>query len=192
MEKKLNELGVKYGTDKSSLLHDYLVEYEKYFKNPEDVQDILEIGLQRGGKWRNENISPSLAMWGEFFPKATLYGFDIKNLKFNDPRVRFFRGDQGSVFDVMKFANATPKFDFIIDDGSHYADHQMITFLALWPKVKSGGIYIIEDMNPVVQRELKKENKIHSLIENYTKEFEHYWVDSKNSGPKSSLVLIKK
>lgn len=191
MEGKLNEIGLKYGTDKSSLLHNYLIGYEKYINNPEKATDILEIGLQRGGKWRNENVSPSLAMWGEFFPNATLYGFDIKNLKFTDERVRFFKGDQGSIFDIMKFANSTPMFDFILDDGSHYADHQMITFLALWPKVKQGGIYIIEDMNPVVQEGLKKEDKIHSLIESYTHTTEHYWIDSDSAGPKSSLILIK-
>ena len=48
----LNQLGIKYHTDKSTLLHNYLNEYEKLFLNPNEVKNVCEIGLQRGGTWR--------------------------------------------------------------------------------------------------------------------------------------------
>ena len=36
-------------------------------------------------------------------------------------------------------------FDFIIDDGSHYPQHQIDTFLNGFSHLKSGGLYFIED-----------------------------------------------
>jgi hypothetical protein len=37
-------------------------------------------------------------------------------------------------------------FDFIIDDGSHENAHQIETFGILWPHLKDGGVYIVEDV----------------------------------------------
>ena len=34
----------------------------------------------------------------------------------------------------------------IIDDGSHRLPHQSLTFNVLWPRVKPGGLYIVEDI----------------------------------------------
>ena len=34
----------------------------------------------------------------------------------------------------------------VIDDGSHVPEHQVISFEALWPSVKPGGIYVVEDV----------------------------------------------
>lgn len=194
MEKsKLDEIGVKFKTDKSSLLHNYLVEYEKEFPEPEKVEKVVEIGLQRGGKWRTDKVSPSVEMWKEFFPSAHIYGFDIKNLKFNDKRVTFIQGDQGKGADISKLRSSVDNVDLIIDDGSHEACHQYFTFLSLWPKVKSGGVYIIEDMNPVVQDKLPKELKIHELIKTLMDNTKMSWryVDSENAGKRSSLIIRK-
>merc|ERR1719510_2493776 len=32
------------------------------------------------------------------------------------------------------------------DDGSHYPGHQIISFQQLWPKLRPGGLYVIEDI----------------------------------------------
>jgi len=39
-----------------------------------------------------------------------------------------------------------PELDIIIDDASHASHHQQKGFLELFPKLKSGGLYIIEDL----------------------------------------------
>jgi hypothetical protein len=39
-----------------------------------------------------------------------------------------------------------PKFDIIIDDGSHIMDHQIVTLNRLFKHLNDGGIYIIEDV----------------------------------------------
>ena len=42
-------------------------------------------------------------------------------------------------------------FDIIIDDGSHKMNHQQISFDVLFPHLKSGGIYVIEDLHTSVK-----------------------------------------
>ena len=39
-----------------------------------------------------------------------------------------------------------PKLDIVIDDASHASHHQQNGFLEIFPKLKSGGLYIIEDL----------------------------------------------
>jgi hypothetical protein len=40
-------------------------------------------------------------------------------------------------------------FDIIIDDGSHLIRDQISSFLLLRNKIKSGGLYIIEDVDNI-------------------------------------------
>lgn len=42
-------------------------------------------------------------------------------------------------------ANRIGEIDIIIDDGSHINEHVIETFKFLFPKLKNGGIYVIED-----------------------------------------------
>lgn len=37
-------------------------------------------------------------------------------------------------------------FDMIVDDGSHGPSHIFATLTALWPTIKPGGVYIVEDL----------------------------------------------
>ncbi len=37
-------------------------------------------------------------------------------------------------------------FDIGIDDGSHIWCHQILAFERLWPAIKRGGLYVIEDV----------------------------------------------
>lgn len=38
-------------------------------------------------------------------------------------------------------------FDVILDDGSHKMEHQQISIGVLFRKLKSGGIYVLEDLH---------------------------------------------
>ena len=65
----LDQLAIKYGTDKSSLIHNYCVKYQKYLPfNQEDPIKLLEIGVLDGN---------SLLTWGEYFPNSSIIGIDI-------------------------------------------------------------------------------------------------------------------
>lgn len=190
---KLNSIGLKYKTDKSSLLHNYLDKYEALFSDPDSVNKVVEIGLQRGREWRHENsLLPSMRMWEDFFPNAEVFGFDIKQLKPVSDRMTILQGDQGSERDISILQDLIGyEVDLIIDDGSHNPIHQLHTFFRLFDNLRSGGKYIIEDCWAKVQYEYPSDCRIVHLITPLLKKYNHVWIDSKSAGPKSSLAIIK-
>ena len=49
--------------------------------------------------------------------------------------------------DLARIAAAAPGYDVIIDDASHASPHQQLAFRHLFPRLRSGGLYIIEDLH---------------------------------------------
>lgn len=133
----LEELAGKYKTDK--LEHGYLPHYQQHL--PPLCRSMLEIGAAKGA---------SALMWRDYYPDCDIHLLDL----FGDPnhvsvkwcREHFFvphQGDQGS---LKVLATIQEQFDVIIDDGSHRADHQLISFKHLFfNNLISGGLYAIED-----------------------------------------------
>jgi len=137
---RLNELALKYGTDKSSNHHNYMDIYEKYFDKLKDNDlKILEIGVARGR---------SLRTWEEYFTKAKIYGIDIKEKceKYSTERIKIFIGKQNDINLVNKVIDEVGELDIIIDDGSHTMIDQKGSCDKFFPFLKEGGIYIIEDL----------------------------------------------
>lgn len=162
----LTDLANKYATDKGTVgpspnwpIHNYTDIYEAYLGGlrNEPIR-FLEIGLGvSGDAWKagvahGRNISggASVKMWYDYFPKATIYGVDINPAAFlENDRTKIFQLDQGNFAQLSAFGSeVNGGFDFILDDGSHRADHQQITFSALFPYLKPGGLYFIEDLMP--------------------------------------------
>ena len=138
----LNSFAKKYGTDKSSDIHNYCVKYEKYLNfNRYDNLNILEIGILDG---------KSLLTWGEYFYRSNILGIDInpdcKKFEDKENKISVEIGSQAdSVFLNEVVGNYGP-FDMILDDGSHMNEHVIYSFEHLFDSVKSGGVYIIEDI----------------------------------------------
>lgn len=136
----LDELGLLEGTDKNSLTHGYLRHYERVVGPHRDEPiTLLEIGVERGG---------SLRTWARYFTRATIVGVDIK------PDCAKHAGDRriveiGSQADAAFLTELGVKYQptVIIDDGSHLADHILLTFQTLWPYLQHGGTYIVEDIH---------------------------------------------
>ena len=137
----LVELGKKHKTDKVD--HRYLPIYERKFDSVKaDVKKILEIGVAYGS---------SMRMWKEYFPGAMIYGIDIHGdaKKKEEDRIKVFIGDQSDEFFLASVISSIGgDIDIIIDDGSHNPEHQIKSFTKLFPFLKSGGTYIVEDCYP--------------------------------------------
>ena len=119
----LDNIGLKYNTDKASNDHDYLNLYEKYFDAIRfSDNNIMEIGILNGS---------SLKMFEEYFTNSTIYSFDIINKKhLQNKRTKIFIGDQSDREFLDKFENNF--FDVILDDGSHKMKHQQISLSILF------------------------------------------------------------
>jgi len=148
----LTEIGYKYNTDKAPVLTEV---YSTFMDSHRDKPiRILEVGVFFGA---------SLKMWHEYFPNGSVYGIDTfegnqgngHHFENSDaflsevsayPRMVVNPCDQSKREDLEAFASTIDEpFDFIIDDGSHLMKDQQQTLGVLWPLVRSGGIYFIED-----------------------------------------------
>jgi hypothetical protein len=145
----LNELGLKYRTDKAvdgkrgepGKGHDYLRVYERFSKlERTQVRKVLEIGVQKGA---------SIRMWAEYFPNATVFGLDIAEsaLKVTGDRIKIQLLDQSDAAALGTFARENGPFDLIVEDGSHIWSHQIIGMQTLIPHLAAGGHYIVEDLH---------------------------------------------
>ena len=141
----LEHLGYKYGSDKSKDDHGYLTVYANLFASKRhSIFNITEIGV---------NMGQSLQIWHEYFPKATIYGIDIKIEPFvrtgfvNATRIKLFQCDSLVYAQVSQIGMTENSMDLIIDDGLHYRDTQEIVLSHFWRYLKPGGMYIIEDVD---------------------------------------------
>ena len=137
---ELDLIGLKFGTDKSSASHDYLSIYERFFcHRRNDPLKILEIGVLNGA---------SLKVWEEYFPNSRIIGADIDEgtRRFASGRIEIEIIDQSNLEDLVRLGVRHGPFDIIIEDGSHIWDHQITTLRTLFPFVRDGGFYVVEDL----------------------------------------------
>lgn len=163
----LDQIGMKHGTDKSSINHRYLDIYEQYLDAMRfDAIHMLEIGIKDGA---------SLNLWEEYFdnPKAILSAIDINSeCMANVPdtyRWQGFHGKQSSP-GVLDGVIARGPLDVVLDDGSHRGADQKASLERLWPAVAPGGLYIIEDLHCAYQKSLHW-NKGVDIVEYVRTEF---------------------
>lgn len=137
--KKLNDIGLELGTDKSSNFHDYLGKYEKYinFDRFDNIK-ILEIGVFEG---------KSLKLWKNYFINATILGIDINSecKKFEEDKIFVEIGSQIDTQFLLDISEKYGPFDLIIDDGSHNNSDVIFTFNNMFKNVSNKGMYIVED-----------------------------------------------
>jgi hypothetical protein len=140
------------GTDKL-FRHAYDRYYEPHLKEFRDKKDLamLEIGAQSG---------MSMQLWVEYFTNPAAihgisYGEDTQNVDQKRvvcdwkpaacDKVSIFVGDQSDPA-FLKTITDKHKYDIIIDDGSHFPPHQIISLKHLFPALNPGGLYVIEDL----------------------------------------------
>jgi GR25 family glycosyltransferase involved in LPS biosynthesis len=148
---ELCKLAEKYIVDKCPKYnHYYTEEYDKILKDKK-YSCMLEIGIgyqELMKKFTNENYKSgaSLFMWRDYFKDCIIHGADIKEFNINEENIKIHQCDQSKVDSLEIMMNTIGNVDFIIDDGSHVLEHQILTFQTLNKYCKD--IYIIEDVKP--------------------------------------------
>lgn len=102
---------------------------------------LLEIGVFNGG---------SLFMWRRYLgPRARIIGVDLNPMarKWEEFGFDIFIGDQGDEgFWESVFAQVG-EVDIIIDDGGHTNRQQITTAYCAIPRIRDGGVMLIEDVH---------------------------------------------
>lgn len=136
----LDELGVAFHSDSSSIGHGYLEEYEKAFESL-DIDSCLMVLITV----RNRELLKTLTT---YLPHVDFLAIESQNDVSQD-----FNGQVGFVrpkyYSEDFFKNIAEQYhpSVVIDDGTHRWDHQMRAFENLFISLKPGGYYIIEDMH---------------------------------------------
>jgi len=142
--KSLDELAIKYGSDKSSKGHGYTKYYEKHLKARRAWNlNVLELGVREG--W-------SMKMWHDYFENSKICGIDNDDeglcpKSFFEDRIAFELGSQDDASFLNDICDRHGPFDLIIDDCSHISPLTIKSFEILFPRLKPGGLYIIEDLH---------------------------------------------
>jgi hypothetical protein len=149
----IDELAVKHGTDKGTRPvrglspKGYTRLYERYLEPLRDQPiRLLEIGVQRGA---------SMRMWEEFFPNGQMYGIDIKPEceEYASERVAIRIGDQTDRAFLGSVADEIGPIDVVVDDGGHRMEEHRVSLEVLWPRVRRGGLYFVEDLHTAYREE---------------------------------------
>lgn len=143
--RNLDKLGRIFGTDKT-LGHHYTQHYMTHFaKFRRKKVRMLEIGV--GGYEAPMRGGHSLRMWKRYFPFGRITSIDIHDKSaLQERRIRIYRGSQVDEEFMCEVDRKEGPFDLIVDDGSHINEHVIETFRIMFPKLKDGGIYVVEDM----------------------------------------------
>jgi hypothetical protein len=141
----LDELAVRFGSDKFGHHHWYTPHYDAHLRPLRDQPvRVLEIGI--GGYHDPRSGGESLRMWEQYFRRGLIHGLDIHPKQgVESTRIRTVAGDQGDPAFLARLGEQAGPFDVIIDDGSHVNDHVITSFEALFPHLVNEGYYVVED-----------------------------------------------
>jgi len=120
----------------------YFSVYDQYLSKFRKSKIVfVEIGIFSGG---------SLFMWRDFFgPKARIIGIDMNPdaKKWESEGFEIFIGDQSNPKFWLDFFDKVGDVDIILDDGGHTYEQQIVTATSCIPKIKEGGILLVEDVH---------------------------------------------
>lgn len=113
---------------------------------PKPCESVLEIGVDCGAGY---------LFWKELFGVKRVTGIDNRTMEqcceFKKPaRVPLPVPTGEDVFIHSPFDKVDekqlPQFDMIVDDASHWLEHQIAAFNKFLPNLRKGGVYVIEDI----------------------------------------------
>jgi 2-polyprenyl-3-methyl-5-hydroxy-6-metoxy-1,4-benzoquinol methylase len=124
---------------------------------------MAEIGTYKGA---------GLKMFRDYFPNASIYGFDnslelinhCRSINLDQTYIEYI--DVNLVDEITRaFEKTGQSFDIIIDDSSHHVQHQANVIKSCFDFLKPGGMMIIEDIfNDKRAPEMVFENALEDII----------------------------
>ena len=129
--------------------HGYFPVYLKLAAELGPYGRVCEIGVAGGG---------SLEMFQHLFPLGTVCGVDVTaegtliatehgtRTHWPDGTVQVL-SEQTAADLPGRLREICPQWDLIVDDASHEGPATTSTFENLWPLVRPGGYYVVEDWN---------------------------------------------
>lgn len=144
---ELNELGLRFGTDKASNHHGYLDTYERLLE-PLKLKEFNFFEIGWGGYTFPDRGGNSARMWAEYFPSANILCLEKykKDPIPKDSGIVLFEGeedDESVVSGIMTIYNPL----VVLNDGSHNSQKLIKNFEICFSLMPSGGIYIGEDLH---------------------------------------------
>ena len=140
-----NPLEEYFFNNDKRLIHKWLHYFDIYHKFFQPFRGkkitVVEFGVSHGG---------SLQMWKEYFGEnAMIYGIDIdpRCKAMEEDRVKVLIGDQADRKFLKSVRKQVGQIDILIEDGGHRMDQQIATFEELYPAIKEGGVFLIEDLH---------------------------------------------
>lgn len=163
------DVALRHGTDKVTA-HAYHYMYQDFIAPLRCREGLrfMEIGLGCGMTW---GAGRSVTMWMEYLPHVDIIvevEYDgacldeFRKAWMSEPApwvltnpaswakalecVAFEQGDQSSEQSMKTIGNKHGPFDIVIDDGGHSRKQQIMSLASLWPYVRPGGFYVVEDL----------------------------------------------
>ena len=148
MRPTLDQIARKHGTDKSGLSHGYTHYYEQVLEPLRDsAVNVLELGW--GGHEDPDKGGASAKMWRDYFShkrsNVIVVDNEKKNLTEAHAGVNFRLGSQADEEFLRDIHDEFGDFDLIVDDASHLSSLTIRSFEILWPMLRVGGYYVVED-----------------------------------------------
>jgi SAM-dependent methyltransferase len=142
---KTNPLEMYFRQNQGRLIHKWMHYFDVYDRHFSSFRGkrvtVLEFGVSYGG---------SLQMWKHYFGRrARIIGVDIdprcKDL--TEPQIEVIIGDQEDREFLRSLRERIGPIDIVIEDGGHTMTQQINTFEEIWPGVRNGGVFLIEDLH---------------------------------------------
>jgi SAM-dependent methyltransferase len=120
----------------------FYARYDQYFAELADRPiTLLELGVLAGD---------SAKTFASFFVNGKVIGVDIEDRGIDFslyPNIVFAQGDQRNAeqLDGICAAHAPHGLDIVIDDASHFGWWSAQSYAILYPHLKLGGLYVVED-----------------------------------------------
>lgn len=145
LKKEKNPLLDYFNNNKGRLIHKWMHYFDIYHRHFNAYRGkpitVVEFGVYHGG---------SVQMWKHYFgKKARIIGIDInpqcKDLE--EKQIEIYIGDQEDRAFLRKLRKEVGPIDILIEDGGHTMKQQITTFEEMFPAVKDGGVYLVEDLH---------------------------------------------